>query len=616
MTGRFFYSLSVILLLCLAKGYGNAQTEPPQVCPAFEASKPTIQAALTPVPRHHTPSKRHVTILPVEGIADEKLARQAEEILSRSLVGSSQFEVRSAGSGAADYLVRTSVIGRRPYMSAAEKAATGALMGLSGGIFGLLLSPLLIVGGAASGDSPELIVARVELLHGKSSRPGICVAVSGEGMPKTGTTPTEAAMEAALDKAVEWLGIHIPFPISGVGSFAEFVSTENIFDKEGGTTVITSARQTERARVLEISDSLVKVALKNGEEGWVYKESLRPSEPDETFPPTIKLTSPVDGREVFNARIEVSGRIWATRRISSITVNDRVADIKEGIFSIQSYPLSLGENILTIRATDEAANSVMKAVRLTRLKNALDNVSPEVKLSSPTDNVIVMSQIIEVAGEVKDNIGVAWVKVNGREVDLLRGVFRIANFPLAPGKNTVNITAEDDAGNIAEKTLTVIRQLDTTPPVIKIITPLGNAVVRAEGVTIAGNISDDSGLALVTINGKPVKVTEGKFTLESYNLRVGSNSIIVKATDRAGNEATETVIVERVVGGSPGARGLSLENIEDLLKGGVSTKRVASLIEERGIKFEVSDETKAALVRAGADRTVIRSIEKLLYPGK
>ena len=59
-----------------------------------------------------------------------------------------------------------------------------------------------------------------------------------------------------------------------------------------------------------------------------------------------------------------------------------------------------------------------------------------------------------------------------------------------------------------------------------------------------------------------------------------------------------------------GKRALSLEDIEGLLKNFVSSKRVTDLIEERGIRFEATDQAKARLMKAGADRQLIQTLEK------
>jgi len=155
---------------------------------------------------------------------------------------------------------------------------------------------------------------------------------------------------------------------------------------------------------------------------------------------------------------------------------------------------------------------------------------------------------------------------------------------------------------------------DTIPPALTISRPTKRSNVMTKSVLVSGSVSDNRKVASVTVNGRPAKVTKRKFTLDSFPLRLGDNYIIVKAKDEEGNEATRKVVVTRFVG--PGKNPLSLEDVENLLKNFVLPKRVATLIEKRGIKFEVTEDAKSRLVRAGANPLVFESLDKLFSSAK
>ena len=55
---------------------------------------------------------------------------------------------------------------------------------------------------------------------------------------------------------------------------------------------------------------------------------------------------------------------------------------------------------------------------------------------------------------------------------------------------------------------------------------------------------------------------------------------------------------------------LSVEDIEYLLREGVTPRRVASLVEEQGVKFEVTEAVRERLRKAGADGGVIAAVEQ------
>jgi hypothetical protein len=58
------------------------------------------------------------------------------------------------------------------------------------------------------------------------------------------------------------------------------------------------------------------------------------------------------------------------------------------------------------------------------------------------------------------------------------------------------------------------------------------------------------------------------------------------------------------------SRSLSIAQIEDLLKHGVSTGRVAELVTQSGVNFEVTPDVTQRLKKAGADTSVTQAVEK------
>jgi len=55
---------------------------------------------------------------------------------------------------------------------------------------------------------------------------------------------------------------------------------------------------------------------------------------------------------------------------------------------------------------------------------------------------------------------------------------------------------------------------------------------------------------------------------------------------------------------------LSLPNIEELLRGGVSHEGIGQLIKDRGINFEATEAVKNRLSKAGAGSAVIEAVER------
>jgi hypothetical protein len=90
--------------------------------------------------------------------------------------------------------------------------------------------------------------------------------------------------------------------------------------------------------------------------------------------------------------------------------------------------------------------------------------------------------------------------------------------------------------------------VDRTPPELELTAPQADIFVREPRVTLAGTASDAlSGLASLVCAGREVTAA-ASFGCEA-ELVAGANVLTVRAVDRAGNETTRRVGVERFDGG-------------------------------------------------------------------
>ncbi len=85
---------------------------------------------------------------------------------------------------------------------------------------------------------------------------------------------------------------------------------------------------------------------------------------------------------------------------------------------------------------------------------------------------------------------------------------------------------------------------DNNPPVITIVSPQNGAVVHTQYLTIKGGVSDEgSGIKEVFINGNITVLSKEGYFETSVSLKVGTNTITIVATDKAGNKTTKTITV-------------------------------------------------------------------------
>lgn len=101
-----------------------------------------------------------------------------------------------------------------------------------------------------------------------------------------------------------------------------------------------------------------------------------------------------------------------------------------------------------------------------------------------------------------------------------------------------------EASNKVSFELKESEEEDTTPPTIEIYNPKDNAVLSSPETVVKGKVMDsESGLDVLTINDKKESFDRlGNFST-TITLSEGSNSIIIIASDKAGNIATELLTV-------------------------------------------------------------------------
>ena len=116
---------------------------------------------------------------------------------------------------------------------------------------------------------------------------------------------------------------------------------------------------------------------------------------------------------------------------------------------------------------------------------------------------------------------------------------------LSDGSHTVTIDCKDHDGNSAVQKSTTYK-VDTVPPVLNITAPVAGLVTASSALTIAGTTNDATSSPVtiaIKLNGVDqgaVSVAaNGSFT-KSVTLAEGENTIVVTATDAAGQTTTVT----------------------------------------------------------------------------
>jgi hypothetical protein len=217
-------------------------------------------------------------------------------------------------------------------------------------------------------------------------------------------------------------------------------------------------------------------------------------------------------------------------------------------WSTPAISLSLGANVLTVLAVDNAGNTQTDTITVYR-----DGAIPSVAISSPTSDPTLStpSASIALGGTASDDVQVAlvtWSRAPGGLTGSATGTgtWSIASIPLVAGTNTITVTATDGANQSSNDVLTVV--YDPTNPTVAITTPASDPYnTTTTPVILAGTAADNVGVTEVIWTNVTTGGSGTASGTTSWNclapLTSGSNLITVTAFDDAGNSFSDSITV-------------------------------------------------------------------------
>jgi hypothetical protein len=251
-------------------------------------------------------------------------------------------------------------------------------------------------------------------------------------------------------------------------------------------------------------------------------------------PPRLVITHPAEDLYTNTTTVNLRGEVEVG---VEFFVNMREYATDTGVFDIV-LPLNEGANYFGLTATDRAGNTANVVIWVTR-----DTFDPVLELFGPTDGNAVNVTDIRVWGKATDYDAVT-ITLHRRFTDIVdrpiypnaEGQFDVMA-ELEEGSNEIVVTAMDRAGNHVTLRRTVT--LDTTPPLLELLSPDDNTLLNVLRVTVTLTVSDDA--EMVYVNGKRVLGTGDLDTL--VILGEGENPITITAMDALWNAVTTTIMV-------------------------------------------------------------------------
>lgn len=288
--------------------------------------------------------------------------------------------------------------------------------------------------------------------------------------------------------------------------------------------------------------------------------------PPDTTAPVIAIITPANNTVTPDAAVTVTGTAddlgSNASGINRVVVNGQPAAYNPATkaWTILNVQLSEGSNTIRAVAFDNAAstpNQAATAIVVTR--RTPDTAAPTLQIESPANNSETYDSSITINGTAVDEgtnaSGINRVEVNGQPAFYDQSTHRwtATNVALTTGENTFTVAAFDNAAPIANQAqaqVQVVRR-EIPPPTIAITNPTDNSTTTEASVAVIGAAQafgpDSNRIVSVSVNGNAATydATNKTWTLAALPLELGANTIIVKAVDAAGKEATARVTVTR-----------------------------------------------------------------------
>lgn len=278
-----------------------------------------------------------------------------------------------------------------------------------------------------------------------------------------------------------------------------------------------------------------------------------------TTPPTVSVTSPIGGAEVFEGStlpIIVSATDDVAVGSVNILVDGVVASSDNSPPYQFNYQVPVGITSLAIGATAIDLNNNIGTAQNVFI-TVLPSPPPVVSITNPALGVTVIEgSIISIAANATDDTAVASVNflVNGVVIatDTIAPYQIPYMVPVGITSLTIGATATDNLGKVGTATDVVVSVIPNPPPVVSITSPLSGAtVIEGSTITISADATDDIAVASVSflVNSSIIATDTTAPYQTSYIVPVGITRLTIgaTATDNLGKVGTATDVVVNVI---------------------------------------------------------------------
>jgi len=341
------------------------------------------------------------------------------------------------------------------------------------------------------------------------------------------TTPPTITILSPVSSTYSSSVISLTFSVSEETSWIGYTLDEQNNITISGNTTISIASEGAHKIVVYANDTVGNM----GKSAEIYFTVYFPS--IDTTPPTITITSPQEKTystsEVdltFTINEPVSWRAYSLDGEDNVTINGNT--VLSG--------LSDGEHKIKIFARDNAGNTGVSNI----VTFLVDTTPPIISLNSPEETTYSTTNVFL---DFTLNEEVTWIGYSLDEQDNVTITADLMLSGLSEGSHSIVVFATDSAGNTGASDLVQftisIPPVDTTPPIIVITSP-ESTTYEVSDVPLDFTVNEVTSWIGYSLDGQDNVTITGNIVLSG--LSEGSHSIVVFATDSAGNTGASDLV--------------------------------------------------------------------------
>lgn len=283
-------------------------------------------------------------------------------------------------------------------------------------------------------------------------------------------------------------------------------------------------------------------------------------DPDDTIPPNVAITHPVDGATV-NGTVNVTCVATDNERVDQVEL--WVDGVATGLSdNIEPYSMSWAteayenesQHVLTVRAADDFRN-VSDSSPITVTVSNLSNTDPVVAILAPSDGASFRLgspiQFRAVATDTEDGVLSDTSLVWSSDLDGNFGLDTcFTDSTLSAGSHTITVTVTDsDEAQTSDQISIQVLEPENTPPEVTILSPFdGSTFQPGSNITFSATATDAedgilAGPSIVWRSDHDGQIgTDTSFTIST--LSVNSHTITVTATDSDGAQDSKQINIQ------------------------------------------------------------------------